>query len=346
MKSFVVWNNKGGVGKSTIVFNISSRYAQLHPEQNVLVVDLCPQANSTMMLLGGGVSGEENLIKLQADSNTIVGYIQNRIQSLSAGITSGANTYHLRVNEYNDNLPKNLWLISGDGNLELVAPAINYYANALIPESAWLNVHNWVKSVITDITSNSDEWVVFIDTNPSFAIHTELAIVAATHLIVPFKADDSSRIATKALFDLLYGSNPPHPVYSKYTFARKARDSGINLPLCQLFIGNQFTQYQGSARAFRGMSQAVMTGLYELYRVNPGRYRTPSRAINNVEDFLAEYIYELRDFNSAGVVAAHHGRLLSDLRETTYDVHQERVSLDSRRITTCSNDIDAIVSLL
>ena len=60
--SYAIWNNKGGVGKSTITFHLAMRYAELHPDINVLVIDLCPQANSSMMLLGGGSSGEDQII--------------------------------------------------------------------------------------------------------------------------------------------------------------------------------------------------------------------------------------------------------------------------------------------
>ncbi|MHC5767290.1 MAG: ParA family protein [Nostoc sp.] len=157
-------------------------------------------------------------------------------------------------------MPNNLWLVPGDGNLELIAPAIHYYANALMPDSAWLNVHKWIKILIDKIACTSD-WTVFIDTNPSFAIYTELAIVAGTHIIVPFKADDSSRVATKALFDLIHGPEKPHPVYSKYTFAVRAKEAGLQLPCCHLFIGNQFTQYKGSAKVFGSMSNALMKSL-------------------------------------------------------------------------------------
>ena len=57
VESYAIWNNKGGTGKSTITFHIASRFAELHPDRNVLVVDMCPQANSSMLLLGGGVAG-------------------------------------------------------------------------------------------------------------------------------------------------------------------------------------------------------------------------------------------------------------------------------------------------
>jgi cellulose biosynthesis protein BcsQ len=46
IRSYAIWNNKGGVGKSTITFHLASRYAEKNPDKNVLVIDLCPQSNS------------------------------------------------------------------------------------------------------------------------------------------------------------------------------------------------------------------------------------------------------------------------------------------------------------
>jgi cellulose biosynthesis protein BcsQ len=345
MKSYVVWNNKGGVGKSTIIFNLASRYADLNSNKKVLVIDLCPQANSTMMFLGGGRVGENHLLKLQTSSNTVVGYIDEKIRRTSGDIIS-QNTYKVQVSNYNKNLPDNLWLVSGDGNLELIAPAINYYANAQIPSNAWRNVHYWIKNLISEITEDSDDWVVFIDTNPSFAIHTELAIVAATHLIVPFKADDSSRVATKALFDLLYGSSEPHPVYSKYTFAQKAKENEIILPLCHLFIGNQFVRYEAAAKAFHAISDAVVSDLYNVYKTSSYRF-TSKGEINSEADFNKQFIKELKDFNSAGVVAANNGKLLHKLHDTReHLVHDRSLGLSPKTITNSSESVEEIVSLL
>ncbi|MHC5767291.1 MAG: hypothetical protein ACYTXI_17030 [Nostoc sp.] len=73
---------------------------------------------------------------------------------------------------------------------------------------------------------------------------------------------------------------------------------------------------------------------------------TDNGEINTEERFREQFVYELRDFNSAGVVAAHQGRLLKDLQETTYEVHEEQIPLDRGRIKTCSESVDAIVKLL
>ena len=50
--SYVIWNNKGGVGKTTLTFHLATHYAMRNPDRKVLVIDLCPQANVSMALLG------------------------------------------------------------------------------------------------------------------------------------------------------------------------------------------------------------------------------------------------------------------------------------------------------
>jgi cellulose biosynthesis protein BcsQ len=53
MTAYAFWNNKGGVGKSFLCFVAASEYARRHPEADVYVIDLCPQANVSETLLGG-----------------------------------------------------------------------------------------------------------------------------------------------------------------------------------------------------------------------------------------------------------------------------------------------------
>lgn len=50
-RRYVFWNNKGGVGKTTLCFHSATHYAREHPELKVLVVDMCPQSNVSLSLL-------------------------------------------------------------------------------------------------------------------------------------------------------------------------------------------------------------------------------------------------------------------------------------------------------
>ena len=115
MAIYAIWNNKGGVGKSYLTFQIASEYAKTHPDQPVLVVDLCPQANASSMLLGGILDGEETLTKIAGKTSrkTIAGYIDERIRSPYLSPKVGSK-YVTKICKYNDQVPPNLYLVVGD----------------------------------------------------------------------------------------------------------------------------------------------------------------------------------------------------------------------------------------
>lgn len=61
---YSIWNNKGGVGKTFLCFIVAAEYAEQHPERQVVVVDMCPQANVSEIMLGGNGAGADELDKL------------------------------------------------------------------------------------------------------------------------------------------------------------------------------------------------------------------------------------------------------------------------------------------
>ncbi len=346
---YAVWNNKGGVGKSTLTFHLASAYAERHPKERVLVVDMCPQANCTMMLLGSGTKGENRLIQLetQTPAPTIAGYIDERINLLAGTIKAPSGTpWALQVSTENSELPSNLYLIAGDGNLELLSAPLAYYANAQFPAGVWGAVHKWILELIQETTNDAETWTVFIDTNPSFSVYTELAMIGANKLIVPFNADDSSRHAVSALFRLLYGAGKANPVYDKFTFRNQTQANGLTPPLCHLFIGNRFTQYKGSATAFSALADAVGAELWSIYQHSPQHFTARTNPPTSAKSFDKQYAADVRDFNTAGVVAAHMGILLKSLTGGSYPVHGDHVTVKSDRVAECVESINRVVKML
>lgn len=353
IQSYAIWNNKGGVGKSTITFHIASRYAELHPETNVLVIDLCPQANSSMMLLGGGTHGEDALLQncTQPTPHTVVGYLSEVISRGSGAPLPGPMEFIERVSVTNDDLPANLYLLSGDGNLEPMAPAINSAAAqpALTPGAQpWRWVHLIFRRLIEDVVGRypDNDWMVFVDTNPSFSIYTELAISSVQRIITPVNADDSSRVATNAMFILLHGQTPPHPIYGTWTFAARAQDHNLTIPQIHLVVGNRLTQYAGAATAFGALSDATADTLFTNYQNHPTYFTSRNPAPTTVGQFRDVYSQPLRDFNTAGVVSAHLGRRLSGMTGGYYRVYNEDVQVNRDRVTECLDALDAVVAQL
>jgi cellulose biosynthesis protein BcsQ len=346
-KSYVMWNNKGGVGKSTITFHVASVYAEKHPEEDVIVVDLCPQANVSMMLIGGGQS--DNTIQKLITNNpphTIVGYLT---ESILNGTPTDLSKYLTQISEYNNNLTSNIYLISGDGNLELLAPLLSQRAEATAISAAdrpWIRILSLVKDLTKLRIDQKRNCTFFIDTNPSFSIYTQLAIVGAQRLLVPINADDSSIYAITGLFNLIWGTKIPHPVYGKYTFASKAKENDIILPRIALLLGNRFTQKVGAAHAFKALSDEAINKLYEEYKENSSRFMDSIKTINSLEDFSSAYSVELRDFNSAGVVAANLGIPMTKMNKSYYSLYGRRIDVELKQRELCKTAIEELVDRL
>jgi cellulose biosynthesis protein BcsQ len=50
--SYVIWNNRGGSGKTNLTYHLAIKYAYRNPDKTVLVIDMCPQADLSHAFLG------------------------------------------------------------------------------------------------------------------------------------------------------------------------------------------------------------------------------------------------------------------------------------------------------
>ncbi|GEC95173.1 ATPase [Zoogloea ramigera] len=318
MAIYAIWNNKGGVGKSYLTFQVACEYARQNPGKKVLVVDMCPQANSSSMLLGGMVEGETrlNAIHSQTRRVTISGYLEDRIASPYQSPGTGS-TYLTQVNNYNPAVPDNLFLVVGDEQLETQASRV---ANATRPgpQEAWRIVHLWVADLIEDILThwNHEDSCVFIDCNPSFSIYTELALSAAERLLIPFSADGSSKRAVKAVLSLVYGVRrlPTDPLSE---FVINNNQFRMRVPEIYMYIGNRLTQMNNSsASAFKTVVDEIGDEVWGVWQTKPNVFclhPNGAPAPTNKRTFKAMFQYEVNDANTASVVSGARGVPISVL---------------------------------
>jgi chromosome partitioning protein len=312
MSIYALWNNKGGVGKSYLTFQIACEYARTHPNEKVLVVDMCPQANSSSMLLGGIESGENGLERLSGMTppRTISGYIADRIVSPYVNTNSGAN-YVTRVHDINNWIPRNLFLVCGDEELEMQASGIRLACSAG-PADSWRIVHTWIRDLIEDVKHswNQEEITVFVDCNPSFTVYTELAISASDRLIIPFSADGSSKRAVRSVLALVYGvlRRPGQPQSEFYRNIERYR---MALPQIYSYVGNRLTQMNNSsASAFRTVVLEIFNEVFRVWQANPGNFcvhpnGNPAPTTRN--GFRAMFEAQINDANTASVVSGALG---------------------------------------
>lgn len=348
MPVYAVWNNKGGVGKSYLTFQIASEYARTHPEKKILVIDLCPQANSSGMLLGGMVNGETLLDMLsgQTPRKTISGYIEDRIRSPYINPHTGSN-YGINVAYYNSSVPDNLFLIPGDEQLEIQAPRV-LGATLPGPTDAWRIVHIWIRDLIDDLQKSWDQEnsTVFIDCNPSFSIYTELALSAADSLIIPFSADGSSKRAVRSLLALLYGITRM-PGAQQSQFFINSNQFRLTIPKIYCYIGNRLTQYIKSAQAFRTVVHEIGEEIWSVWRQNPNMFYVHPTGIGsprNRTQFSSMFQFEIVDANTASVVSSSLGIPITLLVAGQHDVAGRRVIVNQSQLDNQQPNIRQLVA--
>ena len=164
----VVFNQKGGVGKSSISTNLAAISAS--KGLKTLVVDLDPQCNTSHYLLGDQVNETEGDIRDFFE------------QTLSFQVRPKEVTDFIHRTEYDnlDLLPSNPEL--GDLHAKLEAK------------------HKIYK--LRDALQQLDQYdAVYIDTPPAFNFYTLSALCAADSCLIPFDCDEFSR---QALYSLMY----------------------------------------------------------------------------------------------------------------------------------------------
>jgi len=177
---FTFANNKGGSGKSTMLFQLACAYAQARPEESVLVIDLSLYSDVSTLLMGGthreqilaACAGEEALVQVASSPD-------RRAEGLLASLERDAGAdvldYAVTPCETNPKVPANLKLVASCEKLPDVEGTYYRVASKLRQSLARLG----------------EGWTVFIDTDHLAASGIgKLALCAASKILVPLSTDD------------------------------------------------------------------------------------------------------------------------------------------------------------
>jgi chromosome partitioning protein len=332
---YALWNNKGGVGKTFLSFVLATELA--HARQTpVLIVDMCPQANLSEIILGGNGIGAERLDTMIKDRKTVGGYFDTRINSPHSKTGSEAD-YLIDARVINPNLPKGVYLIAGDPSLEIQAQVINQISGQTLPTDSWKNVHNWLRDLIDEccIRLGADSVTVFVDCNPSFSAYTELSMLAVDALIVPCSSDGSSARAIDNVGSLLYGISTGKD-YGAANFPARVKSFGLDLPSIHSVVLNRSTQYSNRAsKAFRAMFNEIKARVGALAKNAPAYF-----------DGDGPHLIDVPDSHSVAIVCSHQGLPLYALHPGRYPVHDTEPQVNQEPLERYKTAVGGMVATI
>ena len=184
MKSIAVFNNKGGVGKTSLVYHLAWMYANL--DYNVVVADLDPQANLTTMFLN-----DDQLETLwEEESKTI----HASLQPLLAG-TGDVAVPHLVTPTVGINLDLltptvGINLVAGDMNLSTAEDDLSsQWPDCLDGKERAFRVLSAIWRALRMAAEAANADFVLLDVGPNLGALNRAVLVAADHVVVPVAPD-------------------------------------------------------------------------------------------------------------------------------------------------------------
>jgi len=175
MKTIAFFNNKGGVGKTSLVYHLSWMMAER--DIPVLAVDLDPQANLSAMFLS-----EERLEEIWPDSEEHPSTIYGAVRPILRGIGDIAPPQV-------EQIARNLFLLPGDLGLSRFEDKLS---------DAWPRCHNSDEAAFRTMTAfhrlmkelakNRAE-IILVDVGPNLGAINRSALIASDHVCLPLAPD-------------------------------------------------------------------------------------------------------------------------------------------------------------
>lgn len=170
---FVVFNQKGGVGKTSVACNLAAAWA--NSGKKVLMVDLDSQGNSTQYCLGEAALGLEYTVSSFFESTLTFKMFD---ESLKRAVCA---TPHA-----------NLWVVPADQKLAELQPKL---------ESKFKIFK--LKQALDDLDKTLRFDITVIDTPPASNFYSLSALIAGNQVLVPFDCDAFSARAVDEVMDTI-----------------------------------------------------------------------------------------------------------------------------------------------
>jgi cellulose biosynthesis protein BcsQ len=249
VKAISFFNNKGGVGKTTLTGNIAAYFA-IEMKKRVLVVDCDPQCNLTQFILGDDKTidlywptGSE---KEKTRSKTILDIVQPILDG-DADIDKQVRPLKARLNRFGVDL------VPGHPRFSLFEDQLSAaWAELPTGKAGGFRISNWLRAYLKTIESDYD--FVFVDVSPSLGALNRSVLLSVDHFVTPLGADAFSVLGIRNISRWMTGWIDYYKIGLEQS--ERLNPGGLakfaipeEIPVSEGFIGFTLQQYIAKAKS-------------------------------------------------------------------------------------------------
>ena len=316
---YAMCNLRGGIGKTTLSFNLS------YLVDNLLAVDTCPQGNLSYFYDKNYYAGNQTNVK-----DMLLPYLVPGLGRATrvASYIGATNQYFSDKNNYYIPSSEELYLLPSQ-----LITAINQTAclqQAQKEQALKSILYSLEKEIKRELLENSLDKCI-IDTSPFFAGATQLAWYAADALVIPVRTDQQSIKSLELLINTL---TSPQSEFRKYL-----PENDMNIPKIQMVVLTHcgWSTVAGARNEPNQQTKVYLKKVYDILSKNRTLLST-----NNPENHL----FMLDDFLGSGRISSFESKPMELLKEgETKVIDRLRVSVN-KSVDKCKNQLKFIADQL
>ncbi|NVN01334.1 MULTISPECIES: ParA family protein [Asaia] len=191
-KIISVFNNKGGVGKTTTCWYLADALGRMG--KKVLLIDFDPQCNLSIAMLGEARFAETLPNGSYPYGTTIRAFLQLFLQG------TGGQKVYLHQSPHTS---QNVHLIAGDFWLNIFSESLNVGADLLTGTglAKYVSLTQMVEAANAQVAHNFD--YVIVDLPPSFGALVRAALYSLSYVVVPCTSDTYSAYCISLIGQML-----------------------------------------------------------------------------------------------------------------------------------------------
>ena len=278
--TYAISNFRGGIGKSTLVFNLAW---QVSRDKRTLLMDLCPQCNLTQSLLGGDTGQCSYTIYDALLPLVMAGTPAIEVDDLLVSVPPFCLAFKHGSGVFTVAGSKELFLFPSLLYTQLSAAA-NIGGRS---EETTRNILQAVEILGRNLGKHTKATKILVDTSPFFGGATHLGWVAADAIVVPVRVDQHSMEALKLTLSMLKNED--------MDFIRLNNQAGITkIPKIHAIVMTHCGWNRQAAFTPDRSTQAYLAQVIEIVHAHADLFSC---------DNPIDAIHLLDDFHSAGRIS-------------------------------------------